>query len=94
MVRKTNIDFPEKEEIEFGWHTGSEKVNINGKGFKKEISWEERNEIISFLEDEGFKNDAKNVADGMMGSLTGFKKKGIVCIIHTKKKSRSFPAAG
>ena len=85
LKTETKLDFSEIETVEFSWRGDAEEV-IQGKGFRENVSADTYESINLFFEDQGFQIDGKNMADGVRGSLYGYKKDQTVCTLRTEHK--------
>ncbi len=88
IKKETGISFSEIKEIEFRWFTQvdpelKEEI-ILGKGFEvKSILDEQYNNIKQFFENNGFKADIYNIADGLVSGLVGYRKEKMACIVES-----------
>ena len=86
LVKVTQLDFSKIQDVDLEWRAGEDEEvvikNIMGKGFEvKDITNEQYQSVGQFLQDYGFEIDLNNAADGPTGSLSGYKKNGVVCLV-------------
>ena len=86
LEKETEIDFPDIRGLEIRWIVEVEpevkEESIEGRGFEiKKVSRGQVERVKSFFKKRGFEMDIHNIADGTIGSLVGFKRGQLVCIV-------------
>ncbi|MFH0906780.1 MAG: hypothetical protein ABIC36_03500 [bacterium] len=86
LEKTSSIDFSDIQGIELKWNVekeqGIEEISIDGNGFEvNSITGEQYQKIEMFFEEQNFDIDLYNVADGIFGSLIGYRKDQIVCVV-------------
>lgn len=87
LKKETQFDFSRIENSKIDWRVVDENsdiviINKEGKEIKaKELSRQEVDKLNDFFQDNGFELDIYNVADGPEGSLSGYRKNKMYCLL-------------
>ncbi len=87
LKQETGLDFSEISLINFQWNAIDQKENIIEKTVKgkrielKDVSAVDKTRVEKYFEENGFVVDRYNLADGVVGSLAGYKRDHLICQI-------------
>jgi hypothetical protein len=86
VKKETGVDFVKKGEAAIKWnYEGEEKtesLNIQGKEFSADgLNESQYQDVENFLETSGFEADPLNISAGVVGALTGYQRKNMVCLL-------------
>lgn len=89
IKKETEINFSNPKKTSLNWLVNAEDGNIipvakEAEGMSaKNITFEEQGKIDRFFTDNGFEIDLYNVADGPEGSISGYRKNKMYCIVRS-----------
>ncbi len=89
LKKNFDWDFSAIRPINFQWNAVDQDENVSqrtiaGQGIElAEVSFDQREKIDSYFQENGFLVDKYNLADGTAGSLIGYKKDYLICQVSS-----------